>query len=420
MTKREVRELRRIRDIFLNSSEAFDKIIADGTTNQADIASHYPLNPQRRRLYDNGNRVNFQYGEGADSYTDELDVHVLTPGGGDTLKLQTTERFRYVVQYVGEWSQALSINQELQGDDELRVLFEGDPVPENAGAIEDGHGYIFRADESLVATWRDGNIIASEEVELDRPLTDFTILSCRYNWYNVGNNVYRQTYTDDGDQINSEVARTSIDGGRGERIGNGRITVEVKTDSTTENLEVDVGSCGYVILGDVDSITRTKTTGHFGLNHSGSGEWEALLAIRIQDGKEQVNTNITNMQILDVDGDSELIAVSVDPDLTDASGFDPSPEFDDDSTSTENTTNVNEFPDGDGVVQEGTPASTTNPGGYQIGYAAAADVGGPGAGVEITSETPTETIHDTDVVLLLGKTNSDTTFDVVYTTRQEW
>jgi len=53
-------------EILRRSSDAFNKLIVDTTTNDADIAGHYEYNPQRWRLYkgssDDSDRLFPEYG----------------------------------------------------------------------------------------------------------------------------------------------------------------------------------------------------------------------------------------------------------------------------------------------------------------------------------------------------------------------
>lgn len=402
-------------ELLKSSTDAFGKLIADGTSNRADLPAHHPMSPQRHRLYQDGARVSPHYGEGTDIFTDELDCYKLTPSGGETLKFQSAERFRYVVQYEGLWSQALALNQELQGDDELRLLYEGDVDDLDNATTTEGHGLIFTSEGARAVHIREGVEVESKHIDPPRPLTEFTRFECRYNWYNVGNNIYRQTFTDDGEQINADLGKTSVEPGRGERVGNGRITVEVETDPTTTGLEVEVGSSGYIILGDVDPIERIKAASVDNITHSGSGEFEPLMALRLQDGKGQIATNISGLQILDSPADAIVTVVATDPALTDAANFNPAPEFDDDSTAIEGTLDVSTMPDANGVEVTSTP----NPGGYQIGYAAAEDLGG-NRGTASTEGTRSETIHDTDVALVLGMSPAAGDFHIEYTTSQQW
>ena len=109
-------------DIFRASTDAFGNQTRLNYQNIGDLAGHYPYSPERFRVYVNGTRQQIQYDGEPPEFTDEIDVHSLTPqNAGDTVTLETTEIFRYAVGYVLEWSFAMQTTGQLQSGDAVIV-----------------------------------------------------------------------------------------------------------------------------------------------------------------------------------------------------------------------------------------------------------------------------------------------------------
>ena len=399
-----------------NSSDAFGKLIADGTTSNLDLTSAFRYSPESWRLYEEGTRVDLRYGDGDSLFRDERDVNVLTPGANNTLTFQTAKRLRYIVQYEAVWSQALQINRPLEADETVRVYFDGSKPADVF--LEDAHGLEVTSDGAVLFINRNGTRIEEEPVELARPLTEWTLYQIPFNWYGVGPYEFNQSYTEDGEQINETVGVVSVEGDRPSRSPNGRITTEVETGAS-DDLEVEVGSAGFVIQGgQVTPRARQKSTVVEGLSHSGSGEYEPAFAFRVDPDNNLVTMQLTRVIPTDFDEDLEVNVIAAEPDLTDATGWETAPEQDSSASAMQVTEDITEFPDNDGDQV----TSAAAPGGYQIGFATS-NVEGQGAGrreAGIGIERQRE-IHDTDIAVVLIRSDvEDSDIRIEFDVTQEW
>jgi len=401
------------------TSDAFGKLIADGTNNRADLTSAFTYSSESYRLYEQGERVDLRYGAGEDVFTDERDVYKLTPGADNTLTFQTAKRFRYVVQYGAIWSQALQISRELEAGETIRIYFDGSKPTEPF--LEDAHGLEVTSEGAVMFLNRNGSRLREKELELARPLTDWTLFQIDFNWYGVGPYRFKQIYTDDKDrQQNERIGQIAVEGDRPSRSPNGRITVEVETEGESD-LEVEVGSSGFVVQGGagVTPTVRQKSTVVDDVSHSGSGEYEPLFAFRVNPDNNLVTMQVERVLPTDFDTSLVLNIIAVEPDLTDVdpADFETAPEQSAQASAFQLTTEITEFPDNDG----NQVTSAVAPGGYQIGFATSA-VEGQGAGRRKSAlgVKRERGIQDTDYAVVLARASTADTFDVEIDTRQEW
>lgn len=409
-----------------HSITSFDTLIADSTKNKADIGSHYTHSPERHRLYINGTRFQLQYNTTA-KFEDAIDSWILKPAANDIIEYVTAERFRYVVGYVIAISQAFQTNQSLQTGDKIVVGY-GDPDLSNDMADADGWFIEFVPElddnDAYITEYRNGTQIDSQRVSglrsFEEPITSWRRIEQVLNWYNVGNRKVIETFTDGGTQHNPVVQDSSIDGGKGPVTGNQRVVFGVKAGANTDNLELECGSLGVVIKGNVEPIIRAKSYTQTA-NYGGSGDWEALAAIRIDPNRKLVSTQITNLQIMELENDVDmrLMIINFDPSNTDATGFATPPEHNHDNSVVEVTTNVSEFVDSTGT----TTTATADPGGYQLGYASryTAGTGTANRRESTASRTRKRNIYNGDYALILadsGTTATNVTFEIE--TEQDW
>jgi len=407
--------------------DVFGKTIVDSTRNEADIASHYPFNPERWRFYQTddseSNRIFLQYS--TDSRYEhqrfdgngEFDVHTIKPGSGETLIFQTPEIFRYVVGYEAFVTQALTINQSLQSGDVIRVgPFDG----------QDGYGLKFTSltgtSQADMFIMRNGTEKVVETVNVQDVLNNYTRFGHLFAWYNVARYKALQSYSQDGEQINDELGKISVDdSSRGPRQGNQRIRFKITAGSSTSNLELSAGSCGWQTFGDVEPFTRAKV---FNISTSGTtidstDTWVPFAAMRKNPDYDIVNTQITDMNIGEFTGDGSIrvLAQSVSPEKTDATGFVSPEEHNSKNSVIQTTQNITTFPDSTGT----DTGSAANPGGIQLNY----DVryqSGQGTNETVSeSRTATKRVFlNGDVIVLLA--NADVTGDVRLdiVTEQDW
>jgi len=411
--------LRQLINLFTESSDAFGKLIADGTNNKADLTSAFTYSTESYRLYEQGDRVDLRYGDGGAVFGDERDVYKLTPGGDNTLTYQTAKRMRYVVQYGAIWSQALQINRELEAGETIRIYFDGSRPTDNF--LEDSHGLEVTENGAVMFLNRNGTRIREKELELARPLTGWTLFQIDFNWYGVGPYRFKQVYTDGKDrQQNDRIGQIAIEGDRPSRSPNGRITTEVETEGASD-LEVEVGSSGFIVQGGagVTPTVRQKSTIVDDVSHTGDGEYEPLFAFRVDPDNNLVTMQVERLLPTDFDTPLVLNVVAAEPDLTDVNpaDFETAPEQSPQASAFQLTTNITEFPDNDG----NQVTSAVAPGGYQIGFATSS-VEGQGAGRRegAIGVERSRDLHDTDYGVVLARASAEDTFDVEIDTRQEW
>lgn len=406
------------------SSDAFGKTIADGTTNEADISAEYDFSPERWRLYNNGTRQFVQYGDNT-NFTDAADSHNLQPDAGDTMKLETAERFRYVVQYVIKPSGAFQINQDLQSGDYIAFGYGDDDIANSSfdspGPAADG--WFLYSNESIypqvrVVEYRDGTEVDGETVSLSKGLKIWTRYATEINWYNVGNAKWEETFTKDGVQINDQIVKSSNDDGKGPLAGNQHVFFSVKAGTDTDNLELQCGSVGLQTLGNVNAITREKTETIYGTINT-TDTWVPLAAYRVDPDRRDVNVQLDNIDVVSFNSGDDLrvMALAVDPSNTDASTWSTPSQLSAANSVIQEADTVTTFPDSDGNVV----SSTQNPGGYQLGFGSWYASGtGSKTNVSSGAKTRKRQISNGDIVVFVG--NASATGDYVFEniTEQDW
>lgn len=348
-------------------TDAFGKQIADGTFNKLDIATQYNFSPERVRLFRNGSREFPQYNS-ISQFNDGADIWQLQPDAGDTMHVESAESSTYTVQYVMQASFALELNQSLSSGDKLRI-----------GAYNGTDGWVLEQRGSdhtdtqvdIIESSAGTETTLESDADLSKPVTDWTRYEIDYNWYGVGNQIWRQTYTDGGNQINGEITKTSNDGERGPETGNLNLWYEIQADSSTSGLELNVGSMGLVELGDTTTINRDKPQFE-DISVSGSADtWEPIYAIRIDPNDSNVNAQLVELEVLNygANDDIEMVVTSVDPSKTDISSSDWSdPDYHHATNSAiQSTTSVSQVPDTNGTQKD--LGSSDKFGGFTLGSA---------------------------------------------------
>jgi hypothetical protein len=415
-------------NVLADAQDAFDNLITN-RTNVVDLASHYPYSPERWRLFVDGSRVFPEYADplvnGLAQYSHgrmpnaggaAADVHTITPQAGETVVLETTERPRYVVQFELAATLAAQLNQELVGDDRLRLgLFDG----------TDGWYFEQRsdlaADECELVSLRAGSeIYRTDPVNAQRATTAFARLRLVTGWYNITRQAWERSYSNNGRQENVTIGGpgVSADDQRGPETGNLPLRFEVTADASTSDLALYAGSAAQVNLGTTTQFTRTKTSQVGPITVGTADTWLPIAAIRVDP-----NRDITNCQLRQLDpeeftgnGDIKVIAMSVAPSKTDASGF-ATPESHSEAGSViEETTSVTTSPDSGGT----TVSSATNPGGFQVGYGSLYSSQGGTTAAVATRGGQKRFISGRDVIVILA--NATTTGDVTieYQSEQDW
>ena len=398
--------------------DAFENQVGHGITNSVDIPSHYDFNNERLRYFEDGTRV---HPTDSANFTDREADYLIEPNAGQTGRIQSAERPRYVVGVEGAASLAARLGAELGTGDTMRLGVDDKQSPRNAAYFEingDSANRLVLEDEGSeveTAEWSYPDGLAP---------TDAIRYEIKYNWYGVGTYQFKINYTDgnavDGEKtVNKIVGELSRDGVQSNSDGNYHIFQEL--DATNAGKQLLAGSMGYLTFGDVSPTARTKDARIIGSssNYGGSAEYEALAAIRVDSDRGNVFAQLTGIEAIPDGGSGEMLAIVVDASETDASGFATPPQHSSQNSVIEQTTSVTEFPDTDG----NTVTSAVDPNGYQVGFYAT-EVTGQGAG---TSRTNTESrnvrpLYSDDVCIFLYKDdgNNTRTVNTIYGTRQLW
>jgi hypothetical protein len=397
--------------------DAFGKLIADSTTNELDIASHYPYSPERWRLLVDGTRQFPAYGS-VSQYNHATDVHEISPQAGETVTFETNERPRYVVQYEQKVSMSLSLSQALQSGDRLRV-----------GCFDDDNGWFFeqsgnqdmsRVDLVIRRSGQEKKRLSN--TELARSTDNFTRLEIQFNWYNVGRAKFTQTYTESNEQVNQEIASISInDGGRGPEVANLPVRFEVVAGSSTSNLTLNAGSVSVVTLGDVDALSRVKSA-DFQESVGSTGVWEPIRAFRLRPENDIVNVQLASLKALNYSADDSIRllgqAFSVDNVTFGTDGWSTPAVWNSQNNALETRTDVTGVPNQSGSVN----ATVSDPGGYQIGRSTVIPVTGDYTEGKASSgnQTQKQGIPTGDYLVILAKSGTVGDVDYELTFEQDW
>lgn len=399
--------------------DPFNKLIADGTANELDIASQYTFSPERVRLYRNGSRAFPQYNT-ISQFSDDPAIWTLKPDAGDTMHIESAESSTYVVNYVLQQSQAFQLTQSLSDGDILRW----GPYNGTDGWVGEQRGADHADDEFDVIEASGGTeTTRASNVSLPKPTTTWQRYETTFGWYNVLNQEWLQTYTDGGTVINDTATKTSRDGARGPNTGNLNIWWEVQADASTTGLELEVGSGGVITLGQPTSLTRDKPQFEQ-ITVSGTNDtWEPILAARIDPDKPNVNGQFSQLDILGYGtaADIELVLISVDPSKTDASGWGLPSYQHDLNSAMQSTESISQIPTDAGVQ---TDFGTSDKfGGHTIASAVEIDGGNASGtvGTANASRRQQKAVLSSDELIFVARTpstGSDLSF--VWDIDQDW
>lgn len=399
--------------------DALGSQIASPTRNVIDIASHYNFSPERLRLFRNGSREFIQYGS-ISQFSDEVDYWSLQPDAGDSMHIESAESGTYVVNYLMQSSWAFALNQALSDGDVLRY-----------GPYNGANGWYFEQRgtdhgpmEGDIIEERNGTeTTLKANVSLGAPLTDWVRRECQFGWYNVLNQTWRETITDDGQASNDIFSRTSNDGARGPETGNLNLWLEVEASASTTDLELLAGSMGMITLGDPTSLNRDKPQYNSVTLSGTANAWEPVLALRIDPDNPHVNMQFSLLNILSYSSNAtcELVVASFDASNTDASGWSLPEYHHDKNSAVETTTNVSQVANASGTQED--LAAGTKFGGYTIASSVDVD-GGNISGSESTvnqNRVEKKSVLNSDTIVFLARTGTmDGTLHFVWDVDQNW
>jgi len=422
----------------LGYEDAFGKLIADTTTNKADLASHYDYNPERWRVRVDGTRVLPEYGSVAE-FEDGTDEFRLKPSQGGTAQILTAEKFRYVVGYVTKPSFAFNTNRSLEGDD-LVVVGYGDPDLQNIstgllGDNADGYFLVYdtslSSDEVKTVVYRDGTAVAGPNIApAEKAIDIWKRYAIDLNWYNVGETSFTETYTQNGSQQKIVRQMLSNDDGKGPTTANHRARFAVKRDANSSDLTLSTGSVSVITLGDVAAILRTKTA-VAEYTFSTTNEWVPMLAMRIDPDRDNVTAQLTQTSVekWGGSGDVEIVCQAhAAQKVLDGNG-DPVPDADYSAPELHNGTNsvIQTATTVDQAARESDGTTQTSitdsdgPGGFQIGYSSFRTSGsGQNTRESSVSTVQKRPINSGAVAVFWGRAENTATVTWRYDTDQDW
>jgi hypothetical protein len=402
-------------------TDNFGNQVAQAITNSVDVPSFNPFNPERLRYFKNGTRIRDRNLSGEATFTDREQDYLLEPASGDTLRLQTAERPRYIVGTDVSGSLAGHQQVALQSGDTWTCGLSDLQSPENGAFFE-----INGDSPNRIVLLRGGTEVASKEWTYPNGLDETNAIRYEivYNWYGVGPYDFKLFYTDDtkadGKQAVTEIVGTlSVSGSRSTNDGNFHIFQKI--DATSSNLEYAAGSMGFLIFSNAKASDRSKTSRLTGLSYSGSGNYEPLAAVRIDPPRGNIFAELAGIEAVPSGGTGELLASVMPQSETDASDGDFSAPVQHGQTNSviQETTTITKFTDSSGTLTTDAADST----GYQVGFYAT-DVASQGSAKarQASRARAVRPLYEDDVAVMLYKDDDSQsrTVNITYNTNQLW
>ena len=388
-------------------SDVFGQQFVKNVSSQINLASSNPYNPERWRLSVDGSPAFPQYGA-VSQYNHTGKRHELKPGAGETVRLRTAERPKYVVEFESAATMSWAANKNasgLTGDDRIRVgRFDGS----DGWAMEFNSGHSKNQCDLLVL--RGGSVVRRRTgAYVPATLSEFVRILQKGAWYDATRQQWDISVVTGEEQVNSTIGKVGM-AGNGPTTPNLPIMYEVRADSSTSDLILEAGSVSLAQYGRPSNFVRVKEhTIQQGL--SVSGDFEPLYAFRKDPSRQDVEAEIVRTQILDY-GTGDLFEVVVQAFRSSKVSFDGTgswdvpPEWSGKNNILETRSDVDQIADQGGTLS----ATPSNPGGYQLGYHST--IGGLGNDTgQGASESKEEKafLHEDDVAVVLGKVVSSGT-----------
>lgn len=346
----------------LGYEDSFGKLIADGTVSKLDIASHYPYNPERWKIFVDGTRVFPEYGS-VSQYNHTGSVHELIPAAGETVVLETAERPSYVVHYDQSASFAAGINQDIQSGD----IIQFGPFDDDDGwflEVNDTHG----VDECDMVIRSGGTDQRTKKGKLSKAITDFTRFAVNYGWYRVSPSHWTQYYVESDMTRLNDVGRIGMDDARSNpEVGNLPLRYSVTAGPSTSGLKLEAGSVSVLTLGGDRGLNRVKGA-DFTDDIDSIDTWVPIRAFRLAPDKDIVNVQLLDLSALSYSQDVTVriqaqVFEEENVSFADTDSWGVPGEWLAQNNAIQTRDDVSAIPDNDGT----TAATKTNPGGFQIG-----------------------------------------------------
>jgi len=401
--------------------DVFGDAAVKPVSNESNLAGHYQYSPERWRLFDGskdtGERLEPEYNN-VSEYNHAGDYHELRPDAGQTVIFESAERYRYVVSYEVEASFAAAINQELKGEDHVRLGFYDGT---DGWFLE--HNGSHAPDEVDMVSLRNGAEVYRRPATL---YTEDMLGATRYAletaWYDVSRQQWTQSYGQDGDQLNKTLGKESLFGERGPSKGNLHLRFEVQADPDTTGLVFEAGSAALITKGGGGDVTRTKSK-LFEATVGSSNTWVPILAYRRTPGQEVVNNQLLSFTIQSYSADTTIEGafLAFYEDNVTFTGTDAwrTPDvWTEINNGVQVRTDVDTFPDSTGAAV----TSTTDPGGWQIGYATLVPTTGKqlSKGAAASELGVKRNIPDNDIGVVLINAGSTGDVEHAETIEQDW
>jgi len=413
--------MRRLTEYLDGARDVFGSDAVKTVSSESNLAGHYSYSPERWRLFDGdkdtGTRLEPEYNT-VSEYNHTGDYHELKPSGGQTVIFESAERYRYVVSYEIEASFAVAINQELQGNDYVRCgFYDGDDgwfLEHNGGHAPD--------EVDMVLLREGGEVYRTTTTLYTDDLLNPSRIALETAWYDVSRQQWTQSYGKDGEQTNKTIGRESHFDQRGSEKGNQHLRFEVQADANTTGLALEAGSTALLTKGGGDDVTRTKSKLFEGTVDS-TDTWVPILAYRRTPGQEVVNNQLLSFTIQSYSADTTIEGafLAFYEDNVTFAGTDSwaTPDvWTDINNAVQVRTDVDTFPDNTGA----SVSTTTDPGGWQIGYATLVPTTGKqlSKGAAASELGVKRNIPDNDIGVVL--INAGKTGDVEHaeTIEQDW
>lgn len=405
--------------------DALGNLLTRTTQNFFDVSSQYQFSGERVRLFRNDTRQFPQYGS-VTGFTDSAKTWDLTPGGGNSMRVETAESNSYIVGYEVIATFAMQVSQSLQSGDTIQVGLRKD----NNGLFLEQRGSD-HTDTQVDVIQLDGGTrtTLATDVELAKPVTDATRFVCRFTWYGVGSMTWSQTHTEDGEQINNRLVETAEDGVFSPETGNFNLRYDVSAGTGSSGLTYRVGSSSLKVAGDVQQLTRSKPQLVTVDLPATDDTWLPVYAMSLDGTVPNVNASFRGLDILRYGNNVvlELVVVSFHNTKTSISESDfGEPDYHHTQHSgmeeaRAGTDSVFDVADDSGTVK--TLTSSDKFGGYTV---ASASITSDGNTVS-TSDTQTQVTDvqrqmlDSDHLVFLARTsNAGASLSFVWTVEQSW
>jgi len=436
----------RINEMLHDSSDNFNRQVANPLLDIVDVAGDKEFTPERLRYFKDGSRVFLEYGTDS-TYEKVPRGHLLKPGSDQTVTMRTAQKAPYQVGYDLWPSFSYRVNGPIQTGDVVGGGYgpididNFDPSTLTYSGSEADGIFLFHTEdtglsEAELVMADSGTVLDTERVKRQQAASILSLIEWRHNWYAVGPGVAREAYTDqdenpDDPQVNRTLGAVANDDGGGPTSGTHRVTLAASQAAGNSGLELKMGSIGVRAPGP--ALPEWKQKGHsMNLENTNTtpDTYQVCGAMRIEPTRPNVLLRITGIEISATPGSdtnrTRILLLAVDSTQTNATGLTfTTPLEHSESNSVlrevEDNTITGPFIDAGAADSTGaTLANTgTNPGGYQLARESVSVEGTGGkTSVTATGQTGTRDMLEGDICLILVDSDTAGTAQIDVATEQ--